>query len=85
MKRTQLYLDDDLWEVLHIRARETGSTLSELVRKAARDRYLPSKEARQKAFLDIVGIRKDWPEDLDSTEYIRQVRSGSRRKRLGLP
>ncbi|HZO53388.1 MAG TPA: CopG family transcriptional regulator [Bryobacteraceae bacterium] len=85
MKRTQLYLDDDLWKVLHIRARETGTTLSELVRKATRDRYLPSREARQKAFLDIVGIRKDWPESIDSTAYIRKLRSGARRKRLGLP
>ncbi len=85
MKRTQLYLDDDLWEALHARARETGTTLSELVRTAARERYLPSKEARRKAFLDIVGIRKDWPESIDSTEYVRQFRSGSRRKRLGLP
>lgn len=85
VKRTQLYLDDDLWEVLHIRARETGSTLSELVRKAARDRYLPSKEIRREALMAIVGMRKDWPEDLDSTEYIRQLRSNSRRKRLGLP
>jgi len=85
MKRTQLYLDDDLWEVLHIRARETGTTLSELVRNATRERYLPSSASRQKAFLDLVGIRKDWPESVDSTAYIRKLRSGSRRKRLGLP
>ena len=85
MKRTQLYLDDDLWEALHLRARQTGTTLSELVRQAARDRYLPSKAARREALLGIIGMWKDWPEDIDSTEYVRQVRSGSRRKRLGLP
>jgi hypothetical protein len=85
VKRTQLDLDDDLWEALHVRARETGSTISELICVAARDRYLPSKETRQNAFRNIIGMWSDWPESIDSTEYVRQLRSGSRRKRLGLP
>ena len=85
MKRTQLYLDDDLWQALHLKARETGSTLSELVRQAARERYLPSPDARRKAFLDFVGIRKDLPVTEDSTAYIRRLRRDTRRKRLNLP
>ncbi len=27
MKRTQLYLDEDLWKVLHIRSRQSGTSV----------------------------------------------------------
>ncbi len=49
MRRTQLYLDDDLWNALRTRARKEGSTVSDLVRQAARERYrqLRSAEAMQ--------------------------------------
>lgn len=39
MRRTQLYLDDDLWRVLQARSRQDKTTVSELVRKAVRERY----------------------------------------------
>jgi hypothetical protein len=40
VKRTQLYLENDLWAVLRIRSRQSGVSVSELVRQAIRDRYL---------------------------------------------
>jgi hypothetical protein len=82
VRRTQLYLDDDLWNALHARARSEGTTISELVRRAARERYLGNLEQRQKAMLGIVGIWKDRTDLPDSTEYVRQLRRDTRLDRL---
>lgn len=82
MKRTQLYLDDDLWDMLHIRARNEGSSVSELVRKAVRERYLGNLDERAKAMQAFIGIRKDRTDIGDSTEYIRNLRRDNRLERL---
>ena len=39
MKRTQIYLDVDLWKLLHKLAEDSDSTVSELVRRAVREKY----------------------------------------------
>ncbi|MGB8013508.1 MAG: ribbon-helix-helix protein, CopG family [Terriglobales bacterium] len=84
MRRTQLYLDDDLWNALHARARSEKTTISHLVREAARDRYLGNLEERRRAMLAFVGIRKDRKDLPDSTEkYIRSLRRDTRLERLG--
>jgi hypothetical protein len=82
MRRTQLYLDDDLWTTLHARARSQGTTISDLVRRAVRDRYLGNLDERRKAMLAFVGIRKDRTELPDSTEYVRSLRRDTRIERL---
>ena len=82
MRRTQLYLDDDLWNALRARAREQRTTVSDLVRQAARDRYLDKLEGRKEAMQAFVGIRKNLPELPDSVKYIRGLRSGTRIGRL---
>jgi hypothetical protein len=46
VRRTQLYLDDQLWEALHARSLREKTTISELVRQALRERYFGSKEQR---------------------------------------
>lgn len=85
MKRTQLYLEEGIWKLLQIRARQSGTTISELVRQAVREKYGVSPEKRREAMQAWVGIWKD-RKDLPSTEaYIRQLRKGDRRrKRLGI-
>lgn len=83
MKRTQLYLDDDLWNALHERARSEGTSISDLVRQAARERYLGRMEGRREAMQAFVGIRKDRMDLSDSTEYVRGLRRGGRLGRLG--
>jgi len=83
MKRTQLYLDDDLWNVLHTRARSQGTSISDLVRQAARERYMGKLEGRREAMQAFVGIRKSRSESPDSIEYVRNLRRGSRIERLG--
>lgn len=49
MRRTQLYLDEDLWGALHARARSERTTISELVRVAVRERYFGKQDQRAKA------------------------------------
>jgi hypothetical protein len=83
MRRTQLYLDDDLWRTLHLQARSTGSSISELVRDAVRQRYIGSLENRRKAMRAVVGIAKDRADLGDSGKYVRRLRSGARLDQLG--
>ncbi len=78
MRRTQLYLDDHLWNALHARARSQKTTVSELVREAVRDQYFGTNDERRKAMQDFVGIRKRRAASLDSTDYVRSLRRGNR-------
>ena len=77
-----LYLDDELWNALHTHARKEGTTISDLVRQAARDRYLGKLAEWRRAMLAFVGIRKDNSESVDSTEYVRSLRRGKRLEML---
>lgn len=78
MKRTQLYLDDDLWQTLHANAKTQRTTISDLVRKAVREKYSIDFEARRKAMMGIVGIWKDRDDLPDTEEYVRSLRRGNR-------
>jgi len=84
MRRTQLYLDEDLWNALHFHARLNGQTISELVRKAARDKYMGNPEERRAAMEAIVGLWQD-REDIECADvYIRKMRTGTRQMKRGL-
>jgi ribbon-helix-helix CopG family protein len=83
MRRTQLYLDDDLWNALHTRARSERTSISDLVRRAVRERYLGNLDERRAAMEAIVGIWKDRTDLPDSTEeYVRSLRHDPRIERL---
>jgi metal-responsive CopG/Arc/MetJ family transcriptional regulator len=82
MKRTQLYLDEDLWGTLHDRARSQKTTISELVRQAVRERYLGSQRQRMEAMQAFVGIRKPASQTPDAVELVRRLRRGDRLDRL---
>jgi hypothetical protein len=75
MRRTQLYLEDDLWKTLQ-------STVSELVRRALREKYLDDAATRKEALLLAVGLWKDRTDLPDTETYIRRLRKGARLKRL---
>ena len=82
MKRTQLYLDDDIWKTLHIQSRQLGTSVSELVRQTVRERYGSSPANRRQAMQAWVGVwknRKDLP---DSETYVRRLRKGARLRRI---
>jgi hypothetical protein len=80
MKRTQLYLHEDIWKVLHIRSRQQRTSISDLVRQAVREKYGSSPVDRRQAMQALVGMWKDREDLTDSTAYVRRLRKG---KRLG--
>ena len=82
MRRTQLYLDDDLWQALHALARREDTTISDLVRQAVRERYLGSLTTRKRAMQAAVGIWKDRADIGETKTYVRNLRRGTRLKRL---
>jgi len=82
MKRTQLYLDDDLWQAMHDRAAREKTTLSDLARTAMRDRYLVDPVKRREALMGIVGLWKDRTDLPDTETYIRNLRDDDRLERL---
>jgi metal-responsive CopG/Arc/MetJ family transcriptional regulator len=82
MRRTQLYLDDHLWNALHARARSRKTTVSELVRQAVRECYLGKRDEQAKAMQEFVGIRKERSESADAVQYVRGLRRGDRLDRL---
>ena len=75
MRRTQLYLEEDLWNLLHVVADREGTSISQLVRDAVRERYSSNFEKRREAMLALIGTRSDFVGDTD--EYVRELRRGS--------
>jgi metal-responsive CopG/Arc/MetJ family transcriptional regulator len=84
VRRTQLYLDDNLWQLLHAVAEESGSTVSELVRQAVREKYIQAeaREQRARAFESVIGLWKDRTDLPDTESYVRELRRGSRLERF---
>jgi predicted DNA-binding ribbon-helix-helix protein len=82
MRRTQAYLEEPVWKLLHTLARQSGSTVSALVRQAVREKYVKDPEARKKALLSAIGIWKDRTDLPDTETYIRTLRKDTRWKRL---
>jgi hypothetical protein len=82
MKRTQLYLHEDIWKVLHIRSRQQRTSISDLVRQAVREKYGSSPVDRREAMQAFVGMRKDRKDLPDSTVYVRRLRKGRRLRRI---
>jgi hypothetical protein len=77
-----MYLDENLWSALHAQARMHGTTVSDLVRQAVRDRYLGKLDERRDAMQAFVGIRKDRSDIPDAEATVRALRRGSRIERL---
>jgi hypothetical protein len=82
MRRTQLYLDNDIWKALHVRSRQQRTSISELVRQAVRDRYGSSPANRRQAMAALVGMWKDRADLPDATTYTRRLRKGKRLQRI---
>ncbi len=82
MRRTQLYLEEELWAALHARALLEGATISELVRVAVREQYMGNLAERRAAMLGIVGLWKDRTGIEDAESVIRNLRDDDRLERL---
>ena len=85
MKRTQLYLDEEMARTLAALSRQKATTVSELVRESIQEKYMSRKELDKVSLAHQLSgvwrIRKDLKE-IDRT--IRRLRKGARLKRLGL-
>ena len=79
MRRTQLYLDEETWRELRVRARQSGSTVSELVRQAVRREFLGSPKQRERVLRSVVGL---WSDRALPRDYVRRLRRGARLERL---
>jgi plasmid stability protein len=82
MRRTQLYLDDNLWGTLRIRAQQAGTSVSDLVRQTLREKYSIGLAGRQQATRAFAGIWKERTDLPDPEAYVRALRKSSRLKRL---
>jgi predicted transcriptional regulator len=82
MRRTQLYLEDDMWKTLHILARQSRTTVSELARTAIREKYLGDGAERKEALLSAIGLWKDRTDLPETGTYVRNLRKGERLKRI---
>ncbi len=83
MKRTQLYLDEEMARTLETLSRQKATTVSELVRTSLRERYMPGKELDKAALArGLTGIWKNRRDLKDIEAAVRKLRSGSRLKRF---
>jgi hypothetical protein len=83
MKRTQLYLDDDLAKILSTVSRQRRTTVSELVRQCIREKFGEKQDVDKVALAQqISGIWKHRPDIVNPEEYVRNLRRDTRRRRL---
>lgn len=85
MKRTQLYLDEEMARTLAALSRQKGVTVSELVRESVEEKYM-SREDIDKVDLarQLSGIWRNRKDLKEIHQFIRKLRKGARLKRLGL-
>jgi len=85
MKRTQLYIEDDVFQVLRRIGREKKVSISELVRAAVRKVYaLEKPEHAEDILREAAGLWKDRQDIPSADHYVRRIRKDTRRERFGL-
>jgi hypothetical protein len=83
MKRTQLYLDDDMAKILSTVSRQQGTTVSELVRACVREKFAERQNVDKVALArEIAGIWRNRRDVADVKQYVRRLRKNTRRRRL---
>jgi hypothetical protein len=82
MRRTQLYLEEDIWGALRVLARNEKTTISELVRVAVRERYFGHRSQRMQAMQAFVGSGQRSLDEPDTEATVRSLRRGDRLARL---
>lgn len=85
MKRTQLYIEEDIFKTLQDISHEQMVSISELVRTAIRRVYMKERPADADVILKkAAGIWKDRKDILSTEEYVREMRRDTRRERFGI-
>ncbi|NPA51436.1 MAG: CopG family transcriptional regulator [Aquificae bacterium] len=76
MKRTQIYLDEEVYKYLKAESKRTGKSVSEIIREKLRAEINQSKENLVKAIDETAGIWQYKTENVEET--IRNIRKGKR-------
>jgi predicted DNA-binding protein len=85
MKRTQLYLDEEMARTLATLGRQKGKTVSELVRESVEEKYMSRKDLdKGQLARQLAGVWRDRKDLKDIDRMLRRLRKGTRLKRLGL-
>ncbi len=85
MKRTQLYLDEEMARTLAVLSRQKKKTVSELVREGVREKYMVRRAIDKVALAKTLGGIWADRKDLKSIDrIIRKLRKDTRLKRFGL-
>ena len=83
MKRTQLYLDEEMSRLLAAESRRRGTTVSGLVRDAVAAQYGTQVASDRRAIIDrLAGVWKD-RDDIDTGRWLRDLRASRRSERWG--
>ncbi len=76
MKRTQIYLDEEIYKYLKEESKKTGKSISELIREKLKKELNQNKENLLKAIKEVAGIWSYQTEDVE--EFVRSIRRGKR-------
>ena len=80
MKRTQLYLDDDMARILATVSRQRGATISQLVRECVREKFGQAGAVDKAAIARrLAGMWKDRTDLGDTDRFVRRLRKGRHR------
>jgi negative regulator of replication initiation len=82
MHRTQIYLQDELHDSLKARARSIGVSISELIRRTLEKDIQKDPVADARAYFKRLKPLESFS-DVDSSDYVRAIRSKSRILRTG--
>lgn len=77
MHRTQIYLQDELYERLKSRSRARGVTISELIRRAVAKDFQGGSGADARVFFERLQPLESF-RDEEPGEYVSRLRSSSR-------
>ena len=82
MHRTQIYLQDALYDSLKTRARSVGVSISELIRRTLEKDIQKDPVADAQAYFERLKPLESFA-NVDSDDYVRAIRSKSRILRTG--
>ena len=77
MHRTQIYLQDALYESLKVRSRSVGVSISELIRRTLEKDIQKDPVADARAYFERLKPLESFA-GVDSEDYVRAIRSKSR-------
>ena len=77
MHRTQIYLQDELYDSLKVRSRSVGVSISELIRRTLEKDIQKDPVADAKAYFARLKPLESFA-GVDSEDYLRAIRSKSR-------